>query len=330
MTTKELTDFLFQRKFISSKVLEISPLSGGVSGDVTLVRTADQQFVVKQALEKLRVRDEWRCDPRRNDTERQAIEFVARWIPEAVPRILGHAPDVHLFLMEYFGQEFVPWKSQLLDGVLCERSAENAGELLARIHNATWKNQEAEQLFNKARDFYALRIEPYLITTGLRHPTLRQVFQQEADRLQNARIALVHGDYSAKNLLVSDRRMVIIDWEVTCFGDPAFDSAFLLNLLYLKSLHQRRDLDRVLSLIRAFRVRYARSLDHYDAALEVRICRLTLMLMLARIDGKSPAEYITAEEHQQLVRSFVTMQLCEHVEDFESMDRRWRKKVGEL
>jgi aminoglycoside phosphotransferase (APT) family kinase protein len=185
-------------------------------------------------------------------------------------------------------------------------------------------------LFDTADDFYALRIEPYLITTGKRHPQLREFFDVEAERLRGTRMAVVHGDYSAKNILVSTNRIVILDWEVAWFGDPAFDPAFLLNLLYLKSLYRRHQFEEYLHLIHVFRRAYTRSLKHFDKALEGRICRLTELLMLARIDGKSPVEYLTAEEDRQLVRRFVGAVLQDRVEDFGQLDARWRREVASL
>ena len=51
--------------------------------------------------------------------------------------------------------------------------------------------------------------------------------------------ALVHGDYSPKNMLVRREKIFLIDFEVIHWGDPAFDSGFLLNHLFLKAFHQR-------------------------------------------------------------------------------------------
>ena len=328
MTKAELIDYLLQRQWIQDKRAEILSLAGGVSCEVTLVRTSTRQFVVKRALEKLKVPDSWYCDPRRNLTECKAIQFASRFIPEAVPNILGADAERNLFIMEYFGDDFTLWKSQLLEGVICEATAKEMATLLATLHNATWENREAEQTFETTDDFYSLRIEPYLIMTGRRHPELQEFFDAEADRLASVRTALVHGDFSSKNILLSANRRVLLDWEVAWFGDPAFDPAFLLNLFFLKSLYHPQYLDQYMGLLAAFLKTYAEHLDHFDEELESRISRLILMLMLARIDGKSPAEYITEDQQRQVVRKFVRELLLDGVDDLQQIELRWRKEMA--
>jgi hypothetical protein len=179
--------------------------------------------------------------------------------------------------------------------------------------------------FDTGAEFFALRIEPYLLTTGRKHPRLQHFFQAEADRLQSTSLALVHGDWSAKNMLVSPDRLVILDWEVAWFGDPAFDSAFFLNLLYLKSLLNRRWAAQYVKLMQLFRETYRGHMAHFDAELDRRIVHLTLLLMLARIDGKSPVEYITMEADKDFVRTFVGQMLIDEVDNFDEVDLRWRK-----
>jgi aminoglycoside phosphotransferase (APT) family kinase protein len=165
------------------------------------------------------------------------------------------------------------------------------------------------------------------LTTGRRHPDLERLFQAEADRIQRTSLALVHGDWSAKNLLVAGDRVIVLDWEAAWFGDPAFDSAFFLNLVYLKSLYNRNRLPDFLELMQIFRREYGKQVYPLDADLERRILRLTLMLLLARIDGKSPAEYITAENDKELVRAFVRDALLAGIGDWAEADGRWKSAV---
>src|SRR5262249_9581806 len=140
-------------------------------------------------------------------------------------------------------------------------------------------------------------------------------------------LALVHGDWSAKNILVSPQRTVVLDWEVAWFGDPAFDSAFFLALLHLKAIHNHPQAAEYFELMRAFRATYAELLPQFDEDLSRRIGRLTLMLMLARIDGKSPAEYITSDDTKNRVRTFAREQLVAGIDDPEEISRRWQKAI---
>jgi aminoglycoside phosphotransferase (APT) family kinase protein len=230
--------------------------------------------------------------------------------------------------MEYLGDEYAPWKSLLLQGQVDYSLGGKIGEILANLHSQSWLQPELRSRFSTDADFFALRVEPYLLTTGQRHPSLRHLFQAEANRLQATSLALVHGDWSSKNMLVSPNRLVILDWEAAWFGDPAFDPAFFLNLLYLKSLLNRRWASRYLGLMQVFREAYRAHMAHFDTGMARRIVYLTLLLMLARIDGKSPAEYITKEADKDLVRTFVTQMLNEGVDNFNEVDVRWRKALG--
>jgi aminoglycoside phosphotransferase (APT) family kinase protein len=120
----------------------------------------------------------------------------------------------------------------------------------------------------------------------------------------NIQTSLVHGDFSPKNMLVRDGDIVLIDWEVVHWGDPAFDAGFLLNHLFLKAMHRPEFARNYFAAIGAF-------WEGLDEGLEGELTRgfeaLTLRhlgaLMLARIDGKSPVEYIREDAKKELVRS---------------------------
>jgi hypothetical protein len=175
------------------------------------------------------------------------------------------------------------------------------------------------------------RIDPYLITTGNRHPELKAYFLEEAERLANTHLCLVHGDFSPKNILFGrPKGMVILDCEVAWYGDPAFDLAFLCNHFLLKSLyHAPRIGKRADWFVNNVHV----ALKPYgwgwipDVGLESRTVRLLLMLLLARIDGKSPVEYITEEQLKELVRAFVRSELPEPPTSLRQLTVRWRDQL---
>ena len=54
--------------------------------------------------------------------------------------------------------------------------------------------------------FEALRLDPYLRATGVRHPALAGRLNALADRTAATRKALVHGDVSPKNIMIGPRR----------------------------------------------------------------------------------------------------------------------------
>ena len=146
----------------------------------------------------------------------------------------------------------------------------------------------------------------FLLATGAKHPALRSQFEVEAVRLGAARECLVHGDFTPKNILVGDDRMILLDCEVAWYGEPAFDVASLLNHFCLKSLfHAPRDTGMD-AMVGKFWSSYQSARPSPE--IEPRVGRLLLMLMLARVDGKSPVEYFNSE-HQQFVRNFVLRHL---------------------
>ena len=283
------------------------PLTGGVSSDVFLVHDGDRQFVVKQALPKLRVHDLWQADISRNRTEYEYLRYVGGILPDAVPKV--YAAGDGYFTMEYLGEGFVNWKQMMLNGQCRPRHAAQAGGTLGVIHRMSAGNAEAARIFDTTNNFHQLRTDPYLVTTGQRHPELREYFERETIRLESTRECLVHGDYSPKNILIGEHRQIILDCEVAWYGDPAFDLGFLLNHLLLKSLyHAPNDVGLLQMLEQAVSAYYlerrlsAERQDEFDR----RTAHLLLQLLLARIDGKSPAEYLTSDQKKDFVRRFVT------------------------
>jgi len=90
----------------------VRPLTGGVSSEILLVQDDSERFVVKRALARLRVADEWYADTSRNRYEADFLEYAGRIAPDAVPQVLARGND--WFAMEYLGPDFANWKSLLL------------------------------------------------------------------------------------------------------------------------------------------------------------------------------------------------------------------------
>ncbi len=273
----------------------LTPLTDGVSSEIFLVEDGGDSFVVKRALPRLRVKDEWLADVGRNRYEQMYIQYVARILPQAVPSLRPGPNDRGYFTMEYLGPEFSSWKQLLLRGQARIEDAVAAATLLGAIHAHSASDSEAERCFDTTQNFTQLRIDPYLLTTGRRHPDLQTLLEAEAQRLASTRQCLVHGDFSPKNLMLSPSRMVLLDCEVAWYGDPAFDLAFLLTHILLKGLYHAPRQIGFEQMATAFWKRYVevagRAID--AKALEPRVAQLLLMLLLARVDGKSPIEYLT-------------------------------------
>jgi Ser/Thr protein kinase RdoA (MazF antagonist) len=195
------------------------------------------------------------------------------------------------------------WKQQLLDGQVDLATAAAVGRVLATLHLASSRDATVERSFDTGANFHALRLDPYLLATARVHPALAPALEALVERTAGTRLALVHGDVSPKNILVGPNGPVFLDAECAWYGDPAFDVAFCLNHLLLKCLVRP---DERQSLRRSFEA----FVDAYFAqagfepriALESRAASLLPGLLLARVDGKSPVEYLRAERDRELVR----------------------------
>lgn len=268
----------------------ITPLGGGVSNTVLLAETVHGRLVVKQALERLRVAEEWLSDPARTLREASALREVSSVLPPgAVPAIAFVDEANYVYAMEAAPVGAEDWKSLLLAGKCDPAVGAQIGQLLARQIAATRAATPWQDRYGDQRVFNELRLDPYYRFTAARHPDLAPYFAQAIDRCKEQASSLVHGDWSPKNLLIADRRVMLIDYEVVHYGDAAFDAAFLLNHLLLKSLHlpQWRNLYR--DAAAAFW--HAASPAVPSAGVKLHLgC-----LLLARVDGKSPAEYLLDE-----------------------------------
>jgi hypothetical protein len=206
--------------------------------------------------------------------------------------------------MEFLDPAAYPnWKQLLLKGTAEAGTAAAVATLLGRLHGASAGDPDMAAAFQTGEIFFAIRLEPYLQATARRHPDLAAPLNALLDRTAAARIALVHGDVSPKNILVGPHGPVFLDAECAWFGDPAFDAAFCLNQLLLKCLARPASRDAYLDCFAAFTASYLSGVSWEPPdRLESRAASLLPALLLARVDGKSPVEYITNEAARELVR----------------------------
>jgi aminoglycoside phosphotransferase (APT) family kinase protein len=298
----------------ADETFALEKLSGGVSCDVFLVTVEGRMpIVVKRALPKLRVAAEWRAPPERAATEVAWLKLVAGIEPHWVPSILGEDRARHLFAMAYFPPDSHPvWKAELAAGRIDVDFAKQVGAALARIHAATAGRAETAAAFANDAQFAALRLEPYLLFTAARHPGLAQAIRDEAARIGGARIALMQGDVSPKNILCGPHGPVFLDAETACFGDPAFDLAFCLNHFLLKSVWKPQWTAAYARSFAAMKDAYLAGVTWEKAdAIDRRTARLLPMLLLARVDGKSPVEYLIDEGDKAFVRAAAIQMIVE-------------------
>lgn len=285
--------------------IDLTPLTGGVSSDIWKVVAGSRVFVVKRALPKLRVAADWRAPVSRNSAEADWMRVVRTIAPDAAPEVLMQDVASGLFAMPYFPPHDYPlWKAELHAGRVDPGFAAKVGRTIALIHNATADDGEMAERFANDATFHAIRLEPYLEATASRYPALADTLMSLSRATLGCKRALVHGDVSPKNILVGATSPLFLDAECAWYGDPAFDLAFCLNHLLLKCLWNREAAPRFLAAFDELANAYL------DAAtfspreeIDRRAAALLPALFLARIDGKSPVEYVTNDADRDLVRA---------------------------
>jgi len=330
LTTANVVDYIAERGLVDrGESLAVRELGGGVSNIVLMLEWPDRRWVIKQSLEKLRVQDDWRSERGRIYREAESIQALRPLLgPEVLPEVIYIDRENYLFVMTAAPDGSVSWKESLLAGQVDLAVARQAGTLLAKMINASREDAGLQKKFEDRTVFDQLRIDPYYRTTAKRHPDVRAALVQLMANSWNVQTALVHGDYSPKNLLVRDGNIFLIDFEVIHWGDPAFDAAFLLNHLFLKSLHQPHFAPLYFAAAREFwKALAAEARDAASRGFEVLTIRHLGALMLARIDGKSPVEYIRDEETKERVRAVAKRILREQPQNLASVMQIVRQSV---
>jgi 5-methylthioribose kinase len=287
---------------------QVQELGGGVSNTVLLVEwpeLPERRWVVKQSLEKLRVKDDWRSERGRIYREAESIQALRPVLGDsALPEVIHIDRENFVFVMTAAPAGSIAWKQSLLEGEVDLAVARQAGTLLAQMIAASRADTQMKARFEDRTVFDQLRVDPYYRTTARRHPDVRGLLVAVMAQSRNIQTALVHGDYSPKNMLVHDGNIFLIDFEVVHWGDPSFDAAFFLNHLFLKALYRPEIAPPYFDAAREFWMGLSAGLGgEASRGFEALTLRHLGGLMLARIDGKSPVEYIQDEETKDQVRA---------------------------
>ncbi|WP_219413552.1 phosphotransferase [Pseudonocardia nigra] len=292
--------YLRGRGLLDDQSTRVRELDGGVSNTVLSVESAGHAWVVKQSLPTLRVAQEWRAKQERTLNEARGLAVAARLTPGHVPGVVDVDPERFVLVIERAPDGLTPWKGLLLQGVVHEPVAATLGRLLGTWHHATAADPALVEGLDDPEAFDQLRVEPYHLATAQALPDVRDAVLAVADAMAARRICLVHGDFSPKNILTGPGGTWVLDFEVAHRGDPDFDVAFLVTHLLLKAVHRPAHRGAYAAAAAAFLRAYS------DATRPLRETGLQAepehlvahvgVLLLARTDGRSPAEYLTAPE----------------------------------
>jgi len=309
----------------ANQPIGLVPLTGGVSSDVFRADLSFGPVCVKRALPKLKVAADWRAPVERNHWEVEWMRIAAAIVPAAIPEILGEDRESGCFAMTFLPPDSYPvWKALLRDGVVDRATAAAIGDALGRIHAATADRSDIAARFPTDAIFHAIRLEPYLSATARAHSDLAPRLDALAATTRETKRVLVHGDFSPKNLLIGPEGPVILDAECAWYGDPAFDLAFVLNHLLLKGSWRPQWRTRYADAYAALSAAYFAHVGWESrAGCDARTAALLPGLMLARIDGKSPVEYLTHAREREEVLAFARELLFHPVTEVDEIARRW-------
>lgn len=304
----DIEDFEALRRYLTirgciklGETVSFRNLRGGVSNRTVRVAWADgRAWVLKQALAKLRVNEDWFSSPERIGVEAKALRCLNRLAPlGTTPAFTFEDIPHHLMGMEAIPEEHENWKAVLLSGRIISDHFVQFGLLLGTIHRQSSESAlELSKLFADTSYFKTLRLEPYYIYAAQKTAEAGTFLNTLAKETLHHKHCLVHGDFSPKNTLIYQNRLILLDYEVVHFGDPAFDVGFALTHFLSKAHHVPAERVRLASAAELFWRVYRERITQVNWAneLEPRVVAHTLGCLLARVTGKSPLEYLTPAE----------------------------------
>ena len=283
--------YLSDRRIISGPA-QVEELTGGVSNVVLAIKSADKDLVLKQALPQLKVAAVWKADQRRAIVEANGMKLLHSITPESVPALIDFDPEDFTLTMERLPRACTVWKSDLLDGVIKPSIGADLGRILATWHNFGANSKESRDAYMEDSLFDQLRVTPFYRAVAKVNPALDVRIQELITEISTLKLSLVHGDFSPKNIMITDSdKPIVLDFEVMHTGNPVFDLGFVSAHLLCKYLrtedptHKNPLRETAISFINSYakacNLEVSKSLPHHVA-----------VIALARVEGVSPVNYL--------------------------------------
>ncbi len=297
---QELVSYLRETKKIQvNENPELRVLAGGVSNRTVLVkRQSGERWVLKQALEQLRVPVPWFSSPERIHREALGLKWLSQIVPEgSVTPFIFEDRQHNVLAMEAVPEPHQNFKSMLLEGQIEQDHVDQFGRLLGVIHRNSYKKGETVPPILLDRSFFeSLRLEPYYRFTASQITKAAPFLNDLIQETLGLSLSIVHGDFSPKNILVFQNRLVLIDHEVIHFGDPAFDIGFAMTHFLTKAHHCKVHRDALRLAAKRYWEVYVNTSGLAQGDFEARSVEHTLGCLLARVAGRSQLEYLGENE----------------------------------
>ena len=274
-------------------------ITDGVSSDIWYVKTEqDVEFCIKRALAKLTVKADWYAPISRSKFEAMYFQYCFEIAPDNFPKLLGYDNKNYILAMKWYNpNSFSVWKKKLLNKKVEKEDIINVCDLLIKKHEKFFNSKNLEKKFDNDVTFYSIRIEPYILFTSKKYPDFKNKFDSVAESLVKNKKTLIHGDFSPKNILIKDNNPLILDAETACWGNPIFDLAFFNNHIILKSILNPDIYKGYIKLSKSFLNTYLLYFSLVNNKSYIKeFVKLQALLILARVDGKSPVEYFDEKQ----------------------------------
>jgi len=289
-----LSATLWINKINNEKIIDFKKLEGGVSSEVYKVKTKKNFYCLKRSLSKLLVKKEWFADTKRLKYEYHWLVHCKKIIPRSIPKIFQFNSKNDFLILEYLDEKkYNTLKSELLKKIINLKVIKKISKDIYKIHNESSNSKTKKKFDNNFKNFYDLRLDAYFNEVGRVHPNLKIKIKNIIKSYKKNSSTLVHGDFSPKNILVYKNNVKYIDAETCNYGDPVFDVVFFLNHLLIKSIHIPQIKNKILEAYKIFFDTYIKLIKKKQREGFInRYLEMMPIMLLARVDGKSPVEYI--------------------------------------
>ena len=287
------------------KIVKYKKLEGGVSSEVYYVKTNKNEYCIKRSLKKLLVKKDWIANTNRIKFEYYWLNHCRNILNKNIPKTYEFNNKKKYIVMEYLNNsKYKTLKELYFKKIINLNTIRLISKDLYKIHSKS-NNYKTKILFKGNRNnFNDLRLDPYFNEVGRVYPKYKKYVKDLNKNYLINSSTLVHGDFSPKNILIGKNKIIYLDAECCNFGDPIFDLVFFSNHLLLKSIFIKDKSKEFIKSYMIFYKEYLKNLNAKKSKLYIdRIIKMTPIMMLARIDGKSPVEYIKSKKIKNTIRN---------------------------
>ena len=286
------------------KIIQYKKLTGGVSSEVYHVKTNKNNYCIKRSLKRLLVKKKWIANTNR-------IKFEYLWLKHCQNILKRNIPNTYEFnnkkkyiVMEYLKtSQYKTLKQLYFNKIININTIRSISKHLYKIHSKSSNYKTKKTFEGNYKNFYDLRLDPYFNEVGRVYPKYKGYIKKINENYIKHSNTLVHGDFSPKNILVGKNKIIYLDAECCNFGDPVFDLVFFTNHLLIKSIFFKDKSQEFIKLYISFYKEYLSNLStkNFNSYID-RIIKMTPIMLLSRVDGKSPVEYINKVKIKNIIR----------------------------